>query len=34
MLTAIWAAFIIYAGFYYTGMFSVKRNNNNEQKTT
>ena len=34
MLTAIWLTFFIYAGFYYTGMFSVKRNNNNEQKRT
>lgn len=33
MLTAIWLTFFIYAGFY-TGMFSVKRNNNNEQKRT
>ncbi len=29
MLTAIWLTFFIYAG-----MFSVKRNNNNEQKRT
>ena len=34
MLTAIWALFIIYTGFYYTGMFSNKRTNNIEQKRT
>lgn len=32
MLTAIWLTFFIYAGFYYTGMFSSYKDKNNNGK--
>ncbi|SSL39214.1 Uncharacterised protein [Klebsiella pneumoniae] len=34
MITMLYWTLFIYITVYYSGMFSVKRNNNNEQKTT